>query len=143
MVRLLHCSAVCLTQDHRPACNRSWTALPRATCLLLACPSPPPYPSSKQRPALPANRTVIYCPEDPAVYDTYIVCSCFHVPLSPGTACRMASYNDYHAYYDSRSRARSRSRPPPLQPQYEQYDAVPRSHMREDTYLSPTVPYAI
>ncbi|KAM0706490.1 hypothetical protein Q7P35_005817 [Cladosporium inversicolor] len=53
----------------------------------------------------------------------------------------MASYNDYHDYYDSRSRQRSRSRPPPLQPQYDNYDhydAVPRTRVREDTYLSPT-----
>ena len=61
----------------------------------------------------------------------------------------MASYSDHRDYYDSRSRQRSRSRPPPLQPQYEQYDydhydAVPRTRVREDAYLSPTtVPYAV
>ena len=59
----------------------------------------------------------------------------------------MASYNDYHDYYDSRSRQRSRSRPPPLQPQYDNYDhydAVPRTRVRQDAYLSPTtVSYAV
>jgi hypothetical protein len=58
----------------------------------------------------------------------------------------MASFNDYHDYYDSRSRARSRSRPPPLQPQYEHYDhheSVPRSRVKEEAYLSPIVPYRI
>jgi len=53
----------------------------------------------------------------------------------------MASYNDYRDYRDARSRARSRSRPPPSRP-YE-YDSAPRDRVREDKYLSPTVPYAV
>ena len=53
----------------------------------------------------------------------------------------MASYNDHRDYRDPRSRARSRSRPPPSRP-YE-YDSAARDRVREDAYLSPTVPYAV
>jgi hypothetical protein len=53
----------------------------------------------------------------------------------------MASYNDHRDYRDSRPRARSRSRPPPARP-YE-YDSAARDRVREDAYLSPTVPYAV
>jgi hypothetical protein len=53
----------------------------------------------------------------------------------------MASYSDHRDYRDPRSRARSRSRPPPSRP-YE-YDSAARDRVREDAYLSPTVPYAV
>lgn len=65
VVPMLHCSAVCLTQDHRPACNRSWTLLPRATCLLL--PAPPLRPT-RLRNNVPRILPYIY-PEHPAVCD--------------------------------------------------------------------------
>ena len=117
----------------------------RAPHLRLTHPAPKHPPAHTQTPASTPK------PEDPAAPENILLFAllppCSHVPVSPGTACRMASYNEYHDYYDSRSRQRSRSRPPPLQPQYEQYehyDAVPRTRVREDAYLSPTtVPYAV
>lgn len=49
----------------------------------------------------------------------------------------MASYNDYYDSYDSRPRARSRSRPQPRPA-----DSA-RSRVKDEAYLSPTVPYAM
>jgi hypothetical protein len=137
------------TQDRRPA----WETLlepflPRATCLTNTaphfCPTHPKRPPSRPLSLSIPNPERQQPRRAPDIY--HCLPSRPHVLVSPGTSCRMASFNDYHDYYDSRSRARSRSRPPPppSQPQYEhydQYDSVPRSRVREDAYLSPTVPY--